>query len=114
VVNLRRDLWRVRSSSARERAHWIVGPTNGGFAATFRAAASASVTSLASWLPVIGGLISLYALYLAIVGIRELYQTTTAKAAAVVLIPMAVVGALALLIALVIGIAALSTLGGLR
>ena len=41
---------------------------------------------------------SLYGIYLAIVGVREVHATTTGKAALVVLIPAAVVLLLALLI----------------
>ncbi|HEX5418235.1 MAG TPA: YIP1 family protein [Chloroflexota bacterium] len=92
----------------------IVGPSRAGFEATFRAAAYASVTSLVSWIPVIGGLASLYGLYLAIVGIREVHQTTTGKAAAVVLIPIAVIVVLALVIGIIAGIAILSGMGGLQ
>jgi hypothetical protein len=69
----------------------IVGSTNSGFEATFRAAAYSTVTGLVSWIPVIGALAGLYGLYLAIVGIREMHQTTTGKAVAVVLIPVAIV-----------------------
>jgi hypothetical protein len=69
----------------------IVGPINAGYAATFRVVAYSSVTDLVSWIPVIGTLISLYGVYLAIVGIREVHQTTTGKAALVVLIPAAVI-----------------------
>lgn len=68
----------------------IIGSTNSGFEATFRAAAYSAVTSLVSWIPVIGTLAGLYGLYLAIVGVREMHQTTTGKAAAVVLIPVAI------------------------
>jgi hypothetical protein len=88
----------------------IVGPTNAGFAATFQAAAYASVTDLASWIPVVGGLVALYGIYLAIVGIREVHRTTTGKAALVVLIPVAVVGVLVLLVVFVAGVALIAGL----
>jgi hypothetical protein len=80
----------------------IVGSRNGGFEATFRVGAYAAVTSLVSWIPFIGAILSLYGIYLAIVGIREMHNTTTGKAAIVVLIPVAVIILIALaLIALV-------------
>jgi hypothetical protein len=69
----------------------IVGSRNSGFEATFRVAAYSAVTSLVSWIPYIGGLLSLYGIYLGIVGIREVHNTTTGKAALVVLIPAAIV-----------------------
>lgn len=79
----------------------IVGSGNSGFVSTFRVGAYASVTSLVSWIPIIGLIASLYGLYLAIVGIREVHTTTTGKAALVVLIPAAVV---LLLVILVVGV----------
>ena len=81
----------------------IVGATNSGFGATFRVASYASVTSLVSWIPIIGGLLGLYAIYLAVVGIREMHQTTTGKAAIVVLFPVILILLLALLGLLVAG-----------
>src|SRR4051812_19589345 len=62
----------------------IVGSRNSGFEATFRVVAYAAVTSLVSWIPFIGAILSLYGIYLGIVGIREVHNTTTGKAALVV------------------------------
>jgi hypothetical protein len=81
----------------------IVGSGNSGYEATFRVGAYAAVTSLVSWIPIIGWIASLYGIYLAIVGIREVHGTTTGRAALVVLIPAAVV---LLIVFLVIGAAA--------
>jgi hypothetical protein len=81
----------------------VVGATNSGFGATFRVASYASVTSLVSWIPIIGGLLGLYGIYLAVVGIREMHGTTTGKAVLVVVIPVIVVVVLALLGLLVAG-----------
>ena len=81
----------------------IVGATNSGFGATFRVASYASVTSLVSWIPIIGGLLGLYGIYLAVVGIREMHQTTTGKAVIVVLFPVLLILLLALLGLLVAG-----------
>ena len=55
-------------------------------------------TLLVSWIPIIGWIASLYGLYLAIVGIREVHNTTTGKAVLVVLIPVAVLVLLALIL----------------
>jgi hypothetical protein len=76
----------------------IVGANNSGFGATFRVASYTQVTSLVNWIPIVGPLLALYGLYLSIVGIREMHNTTTGKAALVILIPFAV----ALLVALVV------------
>jgi len=68
----------------------IVGSGNAGFAGTFRVSAYSSVTSLVSWIPVIGWIASLYGIYLAIVGVREVHSTSS-KAAIVVRIPTLIV-----------------------
>jgi hypothetical protein len=81
----------------------VVGATNSGFGATFRVASYTGVTSLVSWIPIIGGILALYGIYLAVVGIREMHGTTTGKALLVVLIPVIVVVVLALLGLLVVG-----------
>ncbi len=83
----------------------IVGSRNAGFAGTFRVSAYSSVTSLVSWIPVIGLIASLYGIYLAIVGVREVHNTSTGKAAIVVLIPAVVVILLILVIVALVGAA---------
>ncbi len=65
----------------------VVGSGHAGFGATFRIIAYSSVTSLVGWVPFIGWIASLYRLYLATVGIREMHRTTTGKALVVVLLP---------------------------
>jgi hypothetical protein len=81
----------------------VVGATNAGFRATFRVAAYTSVTSLVSWIPFIGGVLALYGIYLSVVGIREMHNTTTGKALIVVVLPVIVIVVLALLGLLVAG-----------
>ena len=81
----------------------VVGATNAGFGATFRVAAYTSVTSLVSWIPFVGGLLALYGIYLGVVGIREMHDTTTRKALVVVVLPVIVIVVLALLGLLVAG-----------
>jgi len=76
----------------------IVGSRNAGFEGTFRVSAYSSVTSLVSWIPIIGVIASLYGVYIAIMGIREVHSTTTGRAALVVLIPVVLVIILAVLI----------------
>ena len=90
----------------------LVKPTNAGFEATFRVASYASVTQLLGWLtaiPILGILIALivvgYAIFLNVVGIREVHATTTGRAVAVVMIPVAVFILLALILVLLIGAA---------
>jgi hypothetical protein len=83
----------------------IVGSRNSGYEGTFRVGAYSAVTTLVSWIPIIGWIASLYGIYLAIVGIREVHNTTTGRAALVVLIPAVVVFLLVLLIIAVIGAA---------
>ena len=65
----------------------LVGSGHSGFGATFRIVSYSSVTSLFGWLPFIGWVFSLYRLYLAIVGVREMHSTTTGRALLVVLLP---------------------------
>ena len=86
----------------------IVGTANSGFGATFRVASYTQVTSLVNWIPIVGPLLSLYGLYLAIVGIREAHGTTTGKAALVILIPFAVVLVVALIVLVAVGFAFLN------
>ena len=76
----------------------VVGSGNSGFGATFRVVAYSSVTSLAGWIPFVGWLFSLYRLYLAIVGIREMHATTTSKALLVLLLPAILVLVLVLVV----------------
>ena len=73
-----------------------------------------SVVQLVTWLaaiPILGLLVALvagvYSIYLSVVGIREVHASTTGRAAAVVLIPTAVLVLLGLLIVAVVGAALL-------
>jgi hypothetical protein len=88
----------------------FVGSGNSGYEATFRVVCYVSVTSLVNWIPLIGGLLALYGLYLAVVGIREAHQTTSGRAALVVLLPIGVIVLLVLIVAIVAGVAVLSSL----
>src|SRR5215207_7083913 len=76
----------------------VVGSGHSGFGATFRIVCYSSVTSLLGWLPFIGWIFSLYRLYLATVGIREMHATTTGRALLVVLLPAILVLVLVLVV----------------
>jgi hypothetical protein len=80
----------------------FVGDANSGFESTFRVVSYVAVTNLVNWIPIIGGLLALYGLYLAVVGIREMHSTTTGRAALVVLLP---IGALLLLVLIFVVVA---------
>lgn len=81
----------------------FVGNANSGYEATFRVVSYVSVTSLVNWIPLIGGLLALYGLYLAVVGIREMHATTTGRAALVVLLPIGVILLFVLILVVVAG-----------
>lgn len=88
----------------------FVGDGNSGFGATFRIVSYASVTNLVNWIPLIGGILALYGLYLAVVGVREMHSTTTGRAALTVLVPF---GALLLLVLVFVVVAGAVVLGRL-
>lgn len=68
---------------------WIfVRPTDTGFEATLRVISYTSGVELLNWIPVVGLLASFYGLYLAFVGIREMHETTTGRALAVIFLPV--------------------------
>jgi len=67
-----------------------------GFQATFRVVAYSVVTSVFSAIPVVGSIVSLYGLYLTVVGLRETHRTTTLKAVGALCIPVGLFGILML------------------
>ena len=76
----------------------VVGSGHAGFGATFRIISYSSVTGLVGWIPFVGWIFSLYRLYLATVGIREMHATTTGKALLVVLLPAILILVLVLIV----------------
>jgi hypothetical protein len=76
----------------------VVGSGHSGFGATFRIVSYSSVTSLVGWIPFIGWIFSLYRLYLATVGIREMHSTTMGRALLVVLLPAILILVLVLVV----------------
>ena len=82
----------------------IIKPANTGFEATFRVISYANVAQLVSWIPVLGPIVAAVAsIALSIIGVREVHETTTGKAALVVLIPAAVGLLVALFLIVVVG-----------
>ena len=82
----------------------IARPMSTGFETTFRVIAYSNVTSLISWVPILGVLVgSIWSVVLLILGVREGHATSTGKAAIIVLIPAAVVLFILLVLAAVIG-----------
>jgi hypothetical protein len=72
-----------------------------GFEGTFRVVAYASTASLAQVIPFVGGLITLvWWIFLSIKGIQRIHRTTSGRAAAAVLLPIAAV-AVCLFIAMI-------------
>jgi hypothetical protein len=83
-----------------------------GFEGTLRAVCYSQVSSLASIIPVVGGLIAtVWGIVLAVRGVERLHQTTSGKAVAAVLIPVVVCCGGLLLIGLVVGAAWLGRSG---
>ncbi len=82
----------------------IIKPANTGFEATFRVISYANVAQLVSWIPVLGPIVAAVAsIALSIIGVREVHETTTGKAALVVLIPAAIGLLVALFLIVVVG-----------
>jgi len=82
----------------------IARPMSTGFETTFRVVAYANVTALVNWIPILGALVAaVWYTVLAIFGVREGHATSTGKAAAVVLIPVAIMLFILLVLAAVIG-----------
>jgi hypothetical protein len=77
----------------------VVKPANAGFESTFRVVSYSNVVQLVGWVPVLGPLVAAVAsIILSVIGVREVHETTTGKAALVVLIPAAVGLLIALLL----------------
>jgi hypothetical protein len=83
-----------------------------GFEGSLRAVCYSEVSSLASVIPVVGGLIAVvWWIVLAIQGVQSLHKTTSGKATAAVLIPVVVCCGGLVLIGLAVGAAVLSHFG---
>ncbi len=58
-----------------------------GYWGTFPVVAYGSALSLFSWIPIFGYLVSIYGVYVTMVGLRELHQTSTTRALLAALVP---------------------------
>lgn len=84
----------------------IIKPVNTNYETTFRVVSYSAVGQLVAWIPILGGIAAAVAgLVLAVIGVREMHNTTTGKAALVVLIPAAVVLLIGLILVALVGTA---------
>ena len=86
----------------------LVRPGNAGFEATFRVVCYVAAIQLISWIPIVNILAAIYGIVLSVFGIREVHSTTTGRAVAIVLIPVAVI----LLVIVLVGAALVAVLFG--
>ena len=86
----------------------IVGGS-GSYEGTVRIMAYASAVNAVSWIPIIGQIIALYAIYLGIVGGTFVHNITTLKSAIAIFIPIVVLTIIAVLLIVVLGAALLMT-----
>ncbi len=63
----------------------------GEYEATFRVLSYSSATQVATWIPYVGWIATLYGLYLVVVGCGEIHKVSTAKSVLAVLIPVIVI-----------------------
>jgi hypothetical protein len=81
--------------------HGLLVLLNGGkngFEPTFRVIAYSSLTSVFSAIPIVGNLASLWGLYLIVIGLRDVHETSTGKAAGAALIPVSIIVLMGLLL----------------
>jgi hypothetical protein len=83
----------------------LVRPNHAGFEATFRVVCYVAAVQLVSWIPIINFIAGIYAIFLSVIGVREVHNTTTGRAVAIVLIPVAVVLLLVIIFGALIGAA---------
>ncbi|MEA1894009.1 MAG: YIP1 family protein [Euryarchaeota archaeon] len=86
----------------------IVGGS-GNYEGTVRIMAYASAVEAVSWIPIIGWIIALYAIYLAIVGGTFVHNITTLRSAMAIFIPIAVLTIIAVLLIVMLGMALFTT-----
>ncbi len=88
----------------------IVGGS-GSYEGTVRIMAYASAVEAVSWIPILGWIAGLYAIYLAIVGGTFVHNITTMRSVIAIFIPIVVIGIIAVLLIVVLGAAFLAALG---
>lgn len=87
---------------------FLVRPGNAGFEATFRVVCYVAAIQLISWIPIVNIVAAIYGVVLSVFGIREVHATSTGRAVAIVLIPVAVV----LVVIVLVGAALVAVLFG--
>ena len=88
----------------------IVGGS-GSYEGTVRIVSYASAVNAVSWIPIIGQIIGLYAIYLGIVGGTFVHNITTMRSAIAIFIPIIVIGIIVALLIVVLGAALYETFG---
>jgi len=88
----------------------IVGGS-GSYEGTVRIMAYASAVEAVSWIPIIGWIIGLYAIYLGIVGGTFVHNITTLRSAIAIFIPIIVMIIISALLIVVLGTALFAALG---
>ena len=88
----------------------IVGGS-GSYEGTVRIVSYASAVNAVSWIPIIGQIIALYAIYLGIVGGTFVHNITTTRSVIAVFIPIIVMVIITALLIAIVGAAFLSALG---
>ena len=88
----------------------IVGGS-GSYEGTVRIMAYASAVNAVSWIPILGWIVGLYAIYLWIVGGTFVHNITTMRSVIAIFIPIVVIGIIAVLSIVVLGAAFLTALG---
>jgi len=73
--------------------------------------AYASAVEVVSWIPILGWIIGLYAIYLIIVGGTFVHNITTLRSAIAIFIPIVVLTIIGVLLIVVLGAAFLAALG---
>jgi hypothetical protein len=88
----------------------IVGGS-GSYEGTVRMLSYTSAVNAVSWIPILGWIVALYAIYLAIVGGTFVHNITTMRSAIAIFIPIVVLTIIAVLLIVVLGVALFTTFG---
>ena len=87
---------------------------SGGYEGTVRILSYSSAAQVFAWIPVIGWIISLYGIWLNIVGGKHVHNLTTVKSAVAVLLPIIILAVIiAMLMAVIVATVATLGIGGL-
>ena len=88
----------------------IVGGS-GSYEGTVRILSYTSAVNAVSWIPILGWIVALYAIYLIIVGGTFVHNITTMRSVIAIFIPVIVLTIIAVLLIVVLGAAFLTALG---